>query len=186
MTAAAQDLVERPHPTLGELFLGFLSVALSGFGGTLVFARRILVERRRWLTDREFTETLSLCQFLPGPNICNVSIRVGARFRGLGGSIVAFLGLTMVPFLIVIGLGALYDRLGQVEIVKNVLSGLSPAAAGLTVAMGFKMAAAFRRSAVPLVFTALAFVGVAVLGWSLFAVLALLAPPSVVLARWRL
>src|SRR5258708_23136533 len=94
----------RPHPGLPELFLGFLSIALSGFGGTLVFARRILVERRRWLTDREFTETLSLCQFLPGPNICNMSVRVGARFQGALGSIVALLGLTLVPFLIVVSL----------------------------------------------------------------------------------
>lgn len=59
MPADRSDVAERPPPTLRELFLGFLGIALSGFGGTLAFARRAIVERRRWLTDGEFTETLT-------------------------------------------------------------------------------------------------------------------------------
>ena len=67
-----------------DLFVGFLKVGLSGFGGVLPFARRMLVEQRRWLTEREFIEVLSLSQFLPGPNIVNVSIIVGSRFAAAG------------------------------------------------------------------------------------------------------
>ena len=173
-------------PTLIQLFLGFLSIALSGFGGTLVFARHILVEKKRWLSDREFTDTLSLCQFLPGPNICNVSVRVGARFHGVIGSATAFVGLTLVPFLIVVGLGAPYDRFCQVGVVKDVLSGLSPAAAGLTLALGIKMAVAFRRALWAILFITLAFLGIVAAGLPLLAVLALLVPLSVSFAWWRL
>jgi len=56
-----------PAP-LGALFVGFLKVSLCGFGGGLVWARRIVVERKQWMDDQEFAETLTLRQFMPGPN----------------------------------------------------------------------------------------------------------------------
>lgn len=166
------------------MFLGFLAIALSGFGGTLAFARRTIVERRHWLTDREFTDTLSLCQFLPGPNVANVSISVGARFHGVMGAAAAFLGLTAAPFCLVILLGALYGRFGQVEVIKGALNGVSASAAGLMVAMGLQMAAAFRRSAEAVIFILLAFIAVGLLGWPILWVLAALMPLSIAVA-WR-
>jgi len=36
--------------TLTDLFTAFLKVGMSGFGGVLPFARRMLVEEQRWLT----------------------------------------------------------------------------------------------------------------------------------------
>jgi chromate transporter len=56
------------RPPLSELFRAFVGVSLSGFGGALPWARRMIVERRRWMTNEEFNETFALSQFLPGPN----------------------------------------------------------------------------------------------------------------------
>jgi len=69
-----------PQVMTGALFLGFLKIGVSGFGGVMPFAHRMLVERERWLTEQQFTEALSLSQFLPGPNIVNISVI--AVFRG--------------------------------------------------------------------------------------------------------
>ena len=55
--------------SLAALFSGFLKVSLCQFGGGLVWARRIVVDRRRWMNNQEFAETLTLCQLMPGPNI---------------------------------------------------------------------------------------------------------------------
>ena len=74
-------------PTTAALFLGFLSIGIIGFGGVLPWARRMMVEQRRWLTPAEFTDLLGLCQFLPGPNIVNLAVALGSRFRGLPGAI---------------------------------------------------------------------------------------------------
>jgi chromate transporter len=79
--------------TLGELYRGFFTAGARGFGGAMPWARRMLVEERRWLTPGEFTDVLGLCNFLPGPNIVNVSIVVGARLGGAPRSVVAFLCL---------------------------------------------------------------------------------------------
>src|SRR5262245_13392736 len=106
-----------PRITRRALFLGFLEIGLSGFGGVLPWARRVLVERRGWLTAQEFTETLSLGHILPGPNIVNVSIAIGKRFHGPIGSMLAFSGLMLVPLLIVLLLGWLYTQYGEMQAV---------------------------------------------------------------------
>jgi chromate transporter len=49
----------------------------------LVWARRAIVDQHRWMTADEFNEAFALCHFLPGPNIVNLSVVFGARFRGI-------------------------------------------------------------------------------------------------------
>ena len=52
--------------TIAALFTEFLKVSLCSFGGGLVWARRSVVDQRRWMSEHEFADTLSLIQFLPG------------------------------------------------------------------------------------------------------------------------
>src|SRR5687767_14613572 len=76
-------------PTHADLFLAFLKVAASGFGGALPWARRMFVEERRWMTQAEFNAIYALCQFLPGPNIVNMAAVFGYRVRGTTGAAAA-------------------------------------------------------------------------------------------------
>src|SRR6266566_9278588 len=99
----------RPRITRSALFLGFLEIGISGFGGVLPWARRVLVERRQWLTPAEFNDALGLGQVLPGPNVGNLSIVVGRRFHGAIGSVLAFSGLMLAPLVIVLALGVFYN-----------------------------------------------------------------------------
>lgn len=175
-----------PVPTVPELFLGFARVAALSFGGVLPWARFVLVERRRWLTSEEFTDTLALCQLLPGPNIVNVSVAVGARFHGPVGSLAAVLGLTTLPVAIVLALATAYARFAEVPAVAGALSGMAAAAAGLVVAMALKMGEPilrqrFRASA-PVI--AATFAAVALLRWPLWPVILVMAPLAV-WAGWR-
>ena len=173
-------------PTPRALFLAFLSIALSGFGGVLPFARRALVDKHGWLTAQDFTETLSLCQSLPGPNVVNLSIVVGSRACGWRGSLAAFGGLVGAPVVIVIALGALYSRFGSLPGARGALIGLGAAAAGLVVATAAKMAEPVLRArfwlAAPFILASFAAVGL--LRFPLPYVLLALAPISVALV-WR-
>ena len=54
-----------PPPSLAELFFGFFKIGMFGFGGVLPWARRLVVEQRRWMTAGEFTDMLGLCQSSP-------------------------------------------------------------------------------------------------------------------------
>src|ERR1041384_1644437 len=120
-------------PTHAELFLAFFRITLSGFGGTLAWTRIMFVERKRWMTADEFNEAYALCQFLPGPNIVNLTAVFGARMRGPTGAIAAWSGCRGVPFLKTIAAAVLYQRFGNVDAVRRVLGGIAPAAAGLSI-----------------------------------------------------
>jgi len=168
--------------TLKELFIGFTRIALSGFGGVLPFARRVIVEERAWIPSEEFTSLLGLCQFLPGPNVVNLSICIGARFHGVRGAITAFTGLILPPFFIVIGLGALYQQYGNIPVVNSMLRGVSAVAAGLILSTGLKMALDLRNRPLLLICSSLAMVGIVALRWPLPLVMLGLLPLSMLLA----
>jgi chromate transporter len=183
---AEDDSAAAADPTLLDLFVAFSGVAIMGFGGVMPFARRMLVDERRWMTPDRFNEAIALAQFLPGGNILNLSVIVGQRFRGAAGSVVAVAGLLAGPVVIVSLLGLAYFRYGESEAVHGALAGVAAAAAGLLLAMAAKMAEPLvrRRAAVPLVVAALAFVGIGLAGLPLALVLAMLVPISVAIA-WR-
>jgi len=170
--------------TKRDLFLCFLYMGLVGFGGVLPWARRVLVEQRKWLSSEEFAEALSLGQILPGPNVVNLSIMVGRRFHGAAGAVLALSGLMLAPLAIILMLAELYGHYGQVVAVQHAIRGTAAASAGLVVAMGYNMvtrqAAAWRTSGV----TALAFTGSALLALPLLMVLCVLIPLSIFLSWW--
>ena len=173
------------RPSVAELFIRFTQVGASGFGGVMPWARRMLVEEHRWLSDEEFSEALSLCQVLPGPNIVNMAVHVGTRFRGARGAIAAFFGLLCAPFAIILVLGALFTQYGDLPAISAAFRGISAAAAGLVVAMGLKMASSRRLRSAMAIFAVAAFVGVALLRMPLGAFLLVAAPASVAAAAWR-
>jgi chromate transporter len=175
-------------PRLAELFLSFAKVSLYGFGGVLPWARRLVVDEKRWMTAEEFNEAFSLSQFLPGPNIVNFSVVFGSRFRGPVGAALAFLGLLAPPVAIITLIGALYARYGDIDALRRVLAGISAAAAGLLIATAIKMAEPILRQRLgPAPFVALAaFAAIGMLRWPLPWVLAVLAPTSIGLAWWWL
>jgi chromate transporter len=185
--SAAQPSVPRTTPEPQALFLAFLEISMSGFGGVLPWARRMLVEKRRWLDEREFAEVLALCQFLPGPNIVNLSIIVGSRFRGVVGALAAFLGLVGAPTAIFMVLGALYARYGELEALRGALAGLAAGAAGLLIAMAGRMALPLvqAREAAPVLVALAGFVAVGLMRLPLYWVVLVLAPLSVAYCWWR-
>lgn len=156
------------------LFWAFSGIALSGFGGVLPFAYRGLVEKQEWLSPAEFAEFLGLSQMLPGPTICNIALMVGHKYAGTRGALAALAGIITFPFLLVIALGALYQRFGELAAVRDALRGMAAVAAGLILATAIKMAIAMYRKkdaiekrAVQTGLWMLAFTGLGLLGWRL-------------------
>ena len=173
-------------PDLKALFLGFSSVGLSGFGGVLPFARRMLVEERYWMTAEEFNTQLGLCQFLPGPNVVNLAVLVGKRHAGLSGAIVSACGLLAGPMLIVLLLALLYDRYGSLPQVQSMLRGIAAVGCGLLFAMAWRMGMAIKNKRAFLPFTVLVVMAIAWLRWPMPLVMLAALVLSGGLAFWRL
>jgi chromate transporter len=184
MDRIATPIETTPAPSLGALFSGFLTLGLTGFGGVLPLARRMVVEDRRWLSGAEFTELLGLCQFLPGGNIINMSVAIGLRFHGVAGALAAFAGLLAAPTAVVLLLGVIYGRYSGDAHVRHAFAGLAAAAAGLLIATAIKIALPIRANPAAIAVAALCFVAIALLRLPLLLAMPTLAVLSIALA-WR-
>jgi chromate transporter len=167
-----------------DLFTAFAGLTLQSFGGALFWSRRMLIERRRWLTEQEFVELLALAQLIPGANGVNLAVMVGYRFAGLRGAAAAVGGFLGAPLLVIIGIGVLHQRYGALPLVKDALNGMAPVAVGLLIATAAKLCVVLQRRWRPWLFVIVAFLAVGVLRWPLLWVLGGLAPIVIALA-WK-
>ena len=182
MTEVTQQ--EAPAVSLAALFTGFLLISLCGIGGGgIVWARRIAVETRRWTNDREFADIVSLCQFMPGPNIVGIAVCIGAKVRGTIGTMAALAGFLVVPWSVGLTLGLLCLRYVHLSVLQNVLGGIAAAAAGLLMATGVRLLMPHRGRPAALLFATLAFALVTFAKLPLLAVLFSLVPLSIAVAR---
>jgi chromate transporter len=124
------------RPSLSELFIGMLQVALSAFGGGLsAWSQRIVVEQRRWLTNEQFLTGLTVARLFPGPNQINMALA----------------GMLLVPFTLLMAVGLAYFQLHSIPAVDRVLAGVVAAAAGMALSMGFKILHQYTKDWVALV-----------------------------------
>ena len=179
--AAAPELPTSSPPGLIALFTVFAKISLAGFGGVLVWARRSIVDQHRWMTADEFNETYALCHFLPGPNVVNLSVVFGSRFRGIAGGIAAFSGLLGPPMVVMTILAALYARFGEIDALRRILAGVSCAAVGLLISAVFRMMMPLikRRDLVALMMLVAVFTAIGLLRLPLPAVLLVAIPLSI-------
>jgi chromate transporter len=180
--AIANAVADQPPPTTGQLFAGFLWLGMIGFGGVLPLARRMIVEKNKWLTGAEFTELLGLCQFLPGGNIINLSVAIGLHFRGIPGAFASIIGLVAMPTIVVVCLGMIYDRFQNDPHVQHMFMGLAAAAAGLLISMAVKVAWPLRTNIGGMIIAGLCFVAIAVLRLPLLPTMLILTAIGMLLA----
>lgn len=178
---AAPVLSTSNPPGLLALFVAFAKMSLAGFGGVLVWARRGIVDQHRWMTADEFNETYALCHFLPGPNVVNLSVVFGSRFRGIPGALAAFTGLVGPPMALVTVLAALYSHFGEIDALRRILAGVSCAAVGLLISAALRMMMPLikRRDLIGLVILAAVFTAIGLLRLPLAAVLLVAIPLSI-------
>ena len=170
---------------LSDLFIGFLKVSLCGFGGGLVWARRVVVEQCQWMDEQEFAETLTLCQLMPGPNIVGITVCVGAKLRGAIGAISAVAGFILLPWAVGLSIGGLVLHYAEIAVLQNILGGLSASAAGLLIGTGLRLLIPHRSRPTALLFAGLAFAGMAFTRLPLPMVLLALAPISIAAAGFE-
>jgi chromate transporter len=143
--STALSLQQPIHAPLSAIAKAFLTVSVFGFGGGIVWARRIAVDQRGWLSDAEFLDIVSLCQFLPWPNIIGIAVCTGTKLRGAPGALAAIAGFLVLPWSVGLTLGVLCLRYAQAPLLRHVLGGVSAAAAGLLIATGLRLLLPHRR-----------------------------------------
>jgi chromate transporter len=163
-----------------ELFLGFLKIGLLGFGGVAPWARHMIVEERKWLTDKDYAAIIGVGTILPGPNTVNAAVMIGDRYQGPLGAILCLVALMAAPIVILIGVATIYAQFIAAPHVGAAVGGASSAAAGLIIGAALKMARKLPWATTTALFGFCAFIAVAFLRWPLFLVVCVVAPLSLI------
>lgn len=177
------------RPSLGALFIGFVSIGMMSFGGGLTaWIRREVVQRRGWLDDQQFLSGYALSQIIPGATNVNLSVFIGTLLRGVPGALATFAGLTALPMGLVLVIGAIYLHARGVPggaAFSTALTGMGAVAIGLNLGMGVRLARRNIRRVVPGAIAAVMAVAIGVFGFSLVQVLVVMMPVSLLLAWWQ-
>jgi chromate transporter len=170
-------------PSLMAILLAFLRLGCTSFGGgTAGWLHREFVLRRRWLDDRTFLAAFALNQTLPGSNGVKQAVLIGNHLRRMPGAAVALFGLLAGPFVIVLGIAAIYAGVVQHKIVHDMLDGVAAAVIGLTFATGLRSGVYGAPGAVAWIIVGVTVLCIGVLDWPLIPVVLCLIPVSVGLA----
>jgi chromate transporter len=172
----------RPNPTLPALFLSFLTIGSTSFGGGLLgWIRRELVERRRWIDDQQFLAFYGLSQMVPGATNVNLSVIIGSELRGVPGACTAVAGLLLMPLVLLLVLGTLYFASRGVagsRMINAALAGAGAAAIGFNLATGLRLGHRNIRRIGPALIAGAIVVGIGVLRIPLLEVLLVMLPAS--------
>lgn len=117
---AVEDMASRSTPSYTQIFLSFLWLGLTSFGGPVAhigYFRVAFVERNQWISATDFQHLLALCHMLPGPSSSQLGFALGVSWRGLGGGVLAFIGFTLPSAILMISFGY-----GLVALSVNFLS----------------------------------------------------------------
>jgi chromate transporter len=117
--------------SIWEIFLEFLIIGATSFGGVVPYLRGSLVTKRRWIDDKEFVEMLSISQSLPGLNATNMAVLVGEKLCGAMGSIAGLIGVCLPGGLLMFVVGIFYHHHGEHVWITAALKGVAAAAVGL-------------------------------------------------------
>ena len=94
-----------------QLFWSFLQIGLFSFGGgyaAMPLIQNQVVAVHGWLTQREFTDLVTISQMTPGPIAINSATFVGSKIAGTGGSLAATIGCILPSCIIVSLLAYMY------------------------------------------------------------------------------
>jgi chromate transporter len=113
-------------PSLARLFLSFLRLGATAFGGPAMIAyiRRMVVEQKKWMDDASFKDGVAFCQMVPGATAMQSSAYVGLRVRGVSGAAVSFIGFGLPAFLAMMALSALYMHTRNLSVIVSAFNGL--------------------------------------------------------------
>lgn len=134
---ADQFAPESPRADWRALARTFLKLGATGFGGgvaVIAQIRRLVVRERRWLSEDEFLDAVSLAQSLPGANAANAISYVGLKLGGIRGAMVSVGSFILPSFLIMIALTIAHNHLYEIPDAKRIFQGFNAAVVGLIAA----------------------------------------------------
>jgi chromate transporter len=111
---------------LPEIFITFLKLGISSFGGPAMIAyiRETAVEKKKWLDDMTVKNGVALCQMIPGASAMQTAAFVGLKTRGISGAATGFAGFGLPSFTIMLVFSILYQEFHGIDKILSIFTGL--------------------------------------------------------------
>ncbi len=125
---ALEDGQDRPSFT--SAFQVWFMIGILSFGGPaaqISLMHRVIVDEKKWLTEKQYLNALSFCMLLPGPEAMQLATYVGWRLNGVRGGLLAGLLFVLPGAVVVLGLVVFYAAFGAVPLVDTVFMGIKAA-----------------------------------------------------------
>ena len=141
MTSTAKYKTSAPNKPKNcwDLFCSFTLMAMQAFGGSTAIAQQFLVDQKKWFTQSEFLDLLTVSQVLPGPNIMILTIMVGDRHFGWRGALASFLGMITLPATLMLSVFVFYQQYAENKWVSDALVGMAASASGMVAGAAMKL-----------------------------------------------
>jgi chromate transporter len=113
-------------PSIRNLFLSFLRLGTTSFGGPAMVAyiREFAVSRQQWLTESEFKDGVALCQSIPGNTAIQTAAYIGLKVQGISGALAAYIGFGLPAFIFMLLLSVLYVQFNSLPKFISLFTGL--------------------------------------------------------------
>jgi len=125
-----------------ELLLYFLRLGTTGFGGPIAlvgYMQRDLVEKRRWISRKDYVEGLALAQLAPGPLAAQLAIYLGWVRGGVIGATLVGITFVLPSFVMVLAISALYLRYGGLTWMQGAFYGIGAAVIAIIARSAYKL-----------------------------------------------
>lgn len=147
--------------SLLDLFLTFAKIGGLTIGGGLAMVaviERDLVTRKKWITEEDLLDMITVAESTPGVIAVNSATFVGYKLRGFLGSLVSTIGVVLPSFVIISLIALVFEWFLGFEIVSFAFKGANAAVAVLIFNAGLKLLKKCEKSAYTYLMMALAIV----------------------------
>src|SRR5213595_2376708 len=137
-----QGVLQSFPNSLVQLTRYFLKLGMIGFGGPVAlvgYMYRDLVEARRWITEEDYKDGLTLAQLMPGPLAAQLAMYLGYVHYRVVGATVAGVAFVLPSFLMVVAIGWAYVRYGGLPWMQAAFYGVGAAVIGIIAISAYKL-----------------------------------------------
>lgn len=124
---------------LFRIFLNIGAFTLGGGYAMLGMVKQAIVDRKKWISEDEFWDMITIVQTLPGVFAVNTALYVGYKIKGKAGAAAAMFGAALPSFFIIILIAMFFVEFKDNEIVERVFKGIRPCVVALILAPSLQM-----------------------------------------------
>lgn len=163
MTVSIDRKKAEAGPSLNEALGAFSRIGVLSFGGPaaqIALMHRVIVDEKKWLSEKQFLNALSFCMLLPGPEAMQLATYVGWRLHGVLGGLMAGLLFVLPGAAVILALATIYAYLGNVPLVEALFLGIKAAVLVIVIEALLKVSKKALHQKAHWLIAALAFVGI--------------------------